>query len=127
MAELKNIVVKGCQFSLSKGSGNVSIVNDSPEDDVLASGKKVYAGTMTIKVENFLSETVTNGDGIGLGIITGTSVNKANNKAIILENDSVTVTINGTKFVSEEDPKHPVVDSVTVKISNANQKEVKTN
>lgn len=127
MADLKNIVVKGCQFSLSKGTGNVSIVNDSPENDVLASGKEVYAGTMTVKVESFLSEIVTNGDGVGTGIISGTSVNTANSKPLILEGDNVTVTINGTAFYSEEDPEHPVTDSVNVKISSANQAEEKSN
>lgn len=127
MADLKNIVVKGCQFSLSKGTGNVSIVNDGPENDVLASGKEVYAGTMTVKVESFLSEVVTNGDGVGTGIISGTSVNTANSKPLILEGDNVTVTINGTAFYSEEDPEHPVVDSVNVKISSANQAEEKSN
>lgn len=127
MADLKNIVVKGCQFSLSKGTGNVSIVNDSPENDVFASGKEVYAGTMSIKVDSFLSEVVTNGDGVGTGIISGTSVNMANSKPLILEGDNVTVTINGTAFYSQQDPEHPVVDSVNVKISSANQAEEKSN
>lgn len=132
MADTKNVVVKGCNFSLSKGKGDVNILETSlPQNNVKAGPKsnviEVYAGNITVKVENFLSEVVTNGDGVGTGIISGTSNNLANGKKILLEGDNTMVSISGTAFYSDKDPKHPVTDTVTVKISDAGQSEVKTN
>ncbi|MCQ2086678.1 MAG: hypothetical protein MJZ37_01180 [Bacilli bacterium] len=124
-------VVEGCEFEFPVGSnGNVDIETD-PENDVFAGPKddpkKVYAGSMSIKISNYESLIVTNKDGYGESFINGSSVNKANGKNIILEGDSVTVTINGTAYYSSSDPKHKVTESVTVKISNAGQSEVKSN
>lgn len=128
----KNWVVKGCSLSLSKGTGEKKIADSSkPMSDVFAgpknNPKEVYAGTITIEVKNFTSPIVTNGDGKGSGTITGSSVNKADGKNIVLEGDSCTISISGTAFYSQQDPKHPVTDSVTVKIEDAGQSEVSSN
>ena len=115
--------VEGARLSVSAAS-----ISTQPEN-VLAGSKsnpkKVYAGNVGISISGYQSAGITDGNGMGSGNISGSSVNKINGKNIVLEGDSVTITVSGTstKGMTVTDVK----ENVTVKIKNAGQSEVKSN
>lgn len=122
-------VVDGCELKLPEGSnGEIKITSD-PESDVFAGPKddpkKVFAGKMSISVSNFQDAEITDGNGTGTGNISGSSTNKANGKNILLEGDSVDVTITGTS--TKGSSTEEVTKTITVKIKNAGQSEVSSN
>ena len=118
-------VVEGTELSVSAAS-----ITSNPENvkaGTKSNPKNIYAGNMGIKIENYGSSIITDGNGKGNGVITGTSVNKINEKNIVLDTDSVEILVSGTSTNEITGVKTPVEEIVRVSISNAGQTEVKSN
>ena len=116
----KNVVVEGCSFSFSFGTGTVNIVSEASKK-AKCSGKGIYTSPLQITVSNFTDGT-TIAEGAGGGSITGSST-KATSLSIpvVLEGDNAEISITGVNPYSGVE----VVKLVIVTISNAGQSEVK--
>lgn len=115
--------VEGAELNESAAS-----ITSSPENVKAGSinnSKKVYAGSMAVSISGYQSSGITDGNGVGSGSISGSSVVKINGKNIVLEGDSTTVTVSGTS--TKGTTVTPVVENVTVKVKSAGQSEVSSN
>lgn len=118
---MKNIVVSGCSFSLSEGSGTVTVTS-TPSTKVKFGGSYAYKSPLSIMVAAYTDES-TIITGAGSGSISGSSVKTTvENTAALLENDSVSVTVTGIN----PSTKAAATKTITVKISSAGQSEVKS-
>lgn len=113
---MKYIVVKGCSFSLSVGTGTVNATS-AASTKVKFGGKYAYLSPLTISVSNYTDDSSIF-EGAGVGVITGSSSKvKIENRPAILEGDSVDVLVNGVA----SNGYTPTSTTVTVKIQKAGQ------
>lgn len=122
MAE-KAVAVEGCQLTVVlPGTGTVTITSD-PSDEIFVNGKGVYFKEIKFKVENSNGGgPVTNNDGKGEGSIIATGEGilypVGGDKAVLLNDVSAAVTINGHAGDSAAS------GAVVVQVSNAGQSDV---
>lgn len=111
----KLIAVKGCQLSVSTAK-----IDTNPVNTMTIDGKNPYAGNLTIKIQNYNGQGITNADGQGQAVLNPSAKNTLDGKKFVLEGDSVTVQVTGTTTTSSgKSPVGPV--PVNVKISSAGQ------
>lgn len=115
-----SIAVKGCTFQLLTASAFQATVQSLPETTLKVCGKAPYAGTMTVQLTGVQTEVVTNGDGQGVAIITGTAKTLLNDKSAIVEGDKVEGVV-----ISGHAGESSVTDTVTVEILDAGQQFIK--
>lgn len=121
----KNIVVDGCTLSLSSGIGTITITS-LPESNAKINGNGIYAGSLSFSVNGFTGTSITvPGTGSGTGTINGTGIVKINDKKVLLENDSVDITLNG--FKPQGNTTVSTTENVTVTITSAGQTSIKSN
>ena len=123
---MQSIAVDGCTLQLSAGTGSISITSQ-PSQKIKCDGKGAYKGQIQFSISGYMGTNITNGDGQGSGSISGTSrCVKIEGQTAVLQNDtSESVTINGTKPSSSGSGTEPAVDVITVKVSDAGQSKVK--
>lgn len=121
----KAVAVDGCTLEVvSPGTGKVTITSD-PSDEILAGGNGVFFKEIKFKVEKSNGGgPVVNNDGKGEGSIVATgSKILGNGDSVVLLNDvSVSITINGTKPSSSG--SEPAVGAVVVQVTDAGQTDV---
>lgn len=120
----KNIAVVGCQLQDMTGGGTVSITSSASSRNK-ASNKGMYFGTISVSVSGSNGGGIINNyNGSGVGTITGTGTKVlGNGQPAVLEGDTGTVTVYGTR--TDPSPDGEVTTSVssvvTVKIISAGQ------
>lgn len=120
----KNVAVEGCELEDVTGGGGVEITSD-PSSDVKAAGSGIYFGPVSISVsDSDGGGPITDGNGAGDGVITGTgSKITSNNQPALLEGDTATVMVSGTATSgSTVTPVGPI--PVTIKVKKAGQSDV---
>lgn len=125
----KNVAVKDCEFAILKAgveieSGTVTVSSSPSTNSKFVSGiekKGIYAGIMNITVSGYSDSNIA--QGTGTGVITPSAVNNfIDDNAMVLEGDSGTAVLSGVHPISGV----PVTGySVTVKIKNAGQSNIK--
>jgi hypothetical protein len=122
----KAIAVQGCTLVISSGgSGPNPTVTSQPSTQVLINTKGVFFKEIKFSVSGANAGEITNSDGHGSGTIlaTGTYVlDGSGNKVVLLDDESASVTLNGTKPGSEG--PEPATGTIKVKVSNAGQTDV---
>ena len=110
--------VQGCQFQLSSGQGTV-VCQTLPSSKMSIDGKGVYVGTINLTIAAYTNESLT--QGMGSGVLSGTSKNKSQGLPIIREKDeSLEILVTGVDASGKT-----ATTTVTVTISDAGQKLVK--
>ena len=122
----KAIAVQGCTLVISSGgSGPNPTITSQPSTQVLVSNKGVFFKEIKFSVSGANAGSISNNDGHGSGTIlaTGTYIlDGSSNKVVLLDDESASVTLNGTK--PGPDGPEPATGSVKVKVSNAGQTDV---
>ena len=110
----KNIAVVGCSLQDMTGGGTVTITSQ-PNQSIKANGNNAYFGTITVSVSDSNGGGIINKrNGSGTGTITGTgSKVLGSGQPAVLEGDTGTVTVYGTRT----DPAPPPAGSVTTNVS----------
>lgn len=114
---MKNIVVKGCDFSVDDIPFNGVSITSPASITNKCDGKASYSGDIVIAVTNWIDDGIAQGTGVGT--LSGSAKKtKIDDKNAVLEGDDCDVILSGV------DPKSgsPVTGySVKVKITGAGQ------
>lgn len=114
--------VEGCELECSSGTATLTITT-APSAKVKFGGKAAYMGDLSVTISGYLGGSITNGDGVGSAVISGSSVNKVEGAACVLEGDeSAQVTVTGTNSGGSA-----ASAVITVKVSAAGQSVCKGN
>lgn len=125
-----NVAVQGCSLVISSGgSGPAPSVTNSPSTVIFANGKGVFFDKIEFSVSGATAGDIANSDGHGTGSISGTGdyILDANGASAVLEGDeSVEITINGTKPnpSGTTPPNVPASGVIKVKVQSAGQTDV---
>ena len=117
---MKNIAVQGCVLDCIFAQ-----ITSPPDSKSKIDGLGIYCGSINIQISGYSSSVITvPGSGTGSGTLQPTSNHvKIGGKAVVLERDEVTITVNGQ--ATSGTSTIPVSEPVTVKISSAGQNTVK--
>lgn len=122
----KPIAVDGCELIISSGgSGPAPKVESTPSSDIDVDGKGVFFKEIKFSVKGVTAGDIANSDGKGDGTIlaTGDGIFDANGDKVVLEGDeSVEITVNGTK-PSQSGPVS-ASGKIKVKVKSAGQSDV---
>lgn len=117
---MKNIATQNCILDCVFAQ-----ITTSPKTDVKINGNAVYSGSLDIQISGYTSEVITvAGSGSGSGSLQPSAQYvKIDGEAVVLEEDSVDITVNGQAISGIT--TIPVSEVVTVKIISAGQSLVK--
>lgn len=117
---MKNIAVQGCVLDCAFAQ-----ITSLPDSKSKVDGLGIYCGSINIQISGYSSSVITvSGSGTGSGTLQPTSNHvKIGGKAVVLEGDEVTITVNGQ--ATSGTSTVPMSELVTVKITNAGQNVVK--
>lgn len=112
---LKYIAVQGCTLDCPQAQ-----ITTPPKTKVKCGSKNAYAGQLTINISGYAGQGITDGNGSGSAILSGSATKvKIENEYAVLEGDKVDVPVTGTASGT------PVPVTVTVTITAAGQTNVK--
>ena len=121
---MEYIAVEGCELALDHGSSSPISISSTPSDKVKAGGKGCYKDKISFSVSGFSGNKITNGNGSGSGNISGSAEYVLiEGDPAVLENDKVTITLNGTAGSGQSE--HAESENVTVKVKKAGQDKVR--
>ena len=117
---MKNIATQDCILDCVFAQ-----ITNSPKTDVKINGSAVYSGSLNIQISGYTSEVITvAGSGSGSGSLQPSAQHvKINGEAVVLEEDSVDVTVNGQAISGST--TITATEVVTVKIVDAGQSLIK--
>lgn len=121
----KPVAVDGCTLTISSGgSGPAPSVTNSPSSNIKAGGKGVFFKEIKFSVSGVTAGTITNADGAGEGTIkgTGSSILENGDKAVLEDDESALITVNGT--MSTPSGPQSASGQIKVKVSKAGQSDV---
>lgn len=120
----KWIAVSGCELQITpSGAAGTASITDPASIKTKINGKGVYTSPLSIAVSGYMDSSgsvIAAGSGVGKIISTGQKI-KDDGKLVMIEGDSISITLNGVNPITGI----PVTFPVTVKISNAGQMSVK--
>lgn len=122
----KALAVQGCTLTISSGgSGPPPTVTGTPSSDISVGGKGVFFKEIQFSVSGVTAGDIGYADGQGTGSISGTGENvlSSGDKAVLEDDESELITVNGTK-PGPNGSILPASGQIKVKVQDAGQSDV---